>query len=86
MEHYAGGDVSLQLSSVCVVDAQGAIVKEAKVTSESEGVAAFFERLGFAVKRIGRGPPPSGSTQDRPEQDSKPSCWRRPGPGSERLA
>jgi hypothetical protein len=34
MEHYAGIDVSLELSSVCVVDAQGKIVKEAKVASE----------------------------------------------------
>ncbi len=30
MEHYAGIDVSLELSSVCVVDTQGKIVKEAK--------------------------------------------------------
>ena len=30
MEHYAGIDVSLELSSVCVVDAQGKIVKEAR--------------------------------------------------------
>src|SRR5438034_11154603 len=53
MEHYAGIDVSLELSSVCVVDAQGKIVKEAKVASEPEAVVAFFEALGFAVKRIG---------------------------------
>src|SRR6201986_4603103 len=53
MEHYAGIDVSLELSSVCVVDAQGTIVKEAKVASEPEAVVAFFEALGFAVKRIG---------------------------------
>ena len=33
MEHYAGIDVSLERSSVCVVDAQGKIVKEAKVAS-----------------------------------------------------
>ena len=31
MEQYAGIDVSLELSSVCIVDAQGKIVKEAKV-------------------------------------------------------
>ena len=42
-----------ELSSVCVVDAQGKIVKEAKVASEPEAVVAFFEALGFAVKRIG---------------------------------
>src|SRR6266566_842233 len=53
MEHYAGIGVSLELSSVCVVDAQGKIVKEAKVASEPEAVVAFFEALGFAVKRIG---------------------------------
>jgi transposase len=53
MEHYAGIDVSLELSSVYVVDAQGKIVKEAKVASEPEAVVAFFEALGFAVKRIG---------------------------------
>ncbi len=29
MEHYAGIDVSLEASSVCVVDAQGRIVREA---------------------------------------------------------
>jgi len=51
MEHYAGIDVSLELSSVCVVDAQGKIVKEAKVASEPEAVVAFFGALGFAVSR-----------------------------------
>lgn len=34
MEHYAGIDVSLELSSVCVVDAKGKIVKEAKISSD----------------------------------------------------
>src|SRR6201982_1946695 len=53
MEHYAGIDVSLELSSVCVVDAQGKIVREAKVASEPEALLAFFASLGFEVKRIG---------------------------------
>ncbi|MBR0806720.1 IS110 family transposase [Bradyrhizobium japonicum] len=53
MENYAGIDVSLELSSVCVVDAQGKILKEAKVASEPDALVEFFERLGFAVKRIG---------------------------------
>jgi hypothetical protein len=50
VEHYAGIDVSLELSSVCVVDAQGKIVKEAKVSSEPEALVAFFEALGFACE------------------------------------
>jgi transposase len=53
MDQYAGIDVSLELSSVCIVDAQGKIVKEAKVASEPEALVTFFETLGFAVKRIG---------------------------------
>src|ERR1700756_447681 len=53
VENYAGIDVSLELSSVCVVDAQGKIVKEAKAASEPEALVAFFRSLGFAVKRIG---------------------------------
>ena len=53
MEHYAGIDVSLELSSVCVVDAQGKIVRETKVASEPEALVAFFASLGFAVKQIG---------------------------------
>jgi transposase len=53
MEYFAGIDVSLELSSVCVVDAQGKIVKEAKVASEPKALVAFFEAFGFAVKQIG---------------------------------
>ena len=53
MEHYAGVDVSLELSSVCVVDAQGKIVKEAKVSSEPGALVSFFKGLGFPMKRIG---------------------------------
>src|SRR5262249_61810691 len=53
MEHYAGIDVSLELSSVCVVDATGRILKEAKISSEPATLVAFFGTLGFAVKRIG---------------------------------
>jgi transposase len=53
MEHYAGIDVSLEQSSVCVVDAKGQIVCEAKVASEPEALVCFFGRVGVAVTRIG---------------------------------
>ena len=38
MDHYVGIDVSLELSSVCILDAAGQIVKEAKVASEPEAL------------------------------------------------
>jgi transposase len=53
MDHYAGIDVSLESSSVCVVDASGRIVREAKVASEPEVLIAWFGRLGISLARIG---------------------------------
>ncbi|MGX9432717.1 IS110 family RNA-guided transposase [Bradyrhizobium sp. LeoA1S1] len=53
MEHYAGIDVSLECSSVCVVDANGKIVREAKVASEPEALIAWFRLLGYGLERIG---------------------------------
>jgi transposase len=53
MEHFAGIDVSLGLSSVCVVDATGRIVREAKVASEPDALIAWFCGLGIEVARVG---------------------------------
>lgn len=53
MKHYAGIDVSLELSSVCVVDAKGKIVKEAKVASDPDALVAFLRGLGHSIERIG---------------------------------
>jgi transposase len=53
MTYYAGIDVSLESSSVCVVDATGKIVREAKVASEPEALIAWFGALGLAPERIG---------------------------------
>jgi transposase len=53
MEHYAGIDVSLELSSVCVVDVKGKIVKEAKVASEPGALVTFLKSLEIGLERIG---------------------------------
>lgn len=53
MQHYAGIDVSLECSSVCVVDAGGKIVREGRVASEPEALIAWFEALGLSLERIG---------------------------------
>jgi AcrR family transcriptional regulator len=52
VEHYAGIDVSLELSSVCVVDGRGKIVKEAKVASEPQALVCFFKELVPPRERI----------------------------------
>jgi len=53
MEYYAGIDVSLESSSLCVVDATGRIVRESKVASEPEALIAWLQSLGFDLARIG---------------------------------
>ena len=53
MDHYAGIDVSLEQSSVCVVDGSGKIIREAKVASEPKALIDWFAALGFGLVRIG---------------------------------
>src|SRR5689334_17893257 len=53
MEHYAGIDVSLESSSLCVVDTTGRIIREAKVASEPEALIDWFSHLGLTLTRIG---------------------------------
>ena len=53
MDHYAGIDVSLEQSSVCVVDASGKIVREGKVASEPAALAGFLLGLELPIVRVG---------------------------------
>ena len=53
MNYYVGIDVSLEFSSVCVVDGTGKIAREAKVASEPEALIAWFGSLGLRLERIG---------------------------------
>jgi transposase len=53
MNYYAGIDVSVECSSVCVVDASGKIVREGKVETTPEAVIAWLGSLGQPIERIG---------------------------------
>ena len=52
MEHYAGLDVSLELSSVCILDAQGRIICETKVPSDPDDLVRYFRSLEQPITRI----------------------------------
>lgn len=53
MDHFAGLDVSVKETSVCIVDDTGRIVREAKVASEPEALLQVLSNLSYSFKRIG---------------------------------
>ena len=53
MDHFAGLDVSVKETSVCIVDDTGRIVREAKVASEPEALLAVLKNPAYHFKRIG---------------------------------
>src|SRR5215472_2748963 len=53
MDHFAGLDVSIKETSICIVDDAGKIVREVKVASEPEALLAVLNNLAYHFKRIG---------------------------------
>ena len=53
MDHFAGLDVSVNETSVCIVDDTGKIVREAKTASEPEALLRALKNGGYRFKRIG---------------------------------
>ena len=53
MDHYAGLDVSLEETAICVVDGTGRMVKETRAASEPEALIAALKALGLPLERIG---------------------------------
>ena len=53
MENYAGLDVSLEATSVCIVNEAGAIVCEMKVPSDPEAIGKALVGTRLHFKRIG---------------------------------
>ena len=53
MDHFAGLDVSVKETSVCIVDDTGRIVREVKVASEPDALLAVLTNLNYRFKRIG---------------------------------
>src|ERR1043165_10221238 len=53
MEHFAGLDVSVKDTSVCIVDETGEIVREVKVASEPEALLGVLKSPAYHFKRLG---------------------------------
>src|SRR6202048_1300478 len=53
MDHFAGLDVSVKETSICIVDDTGGIVKEVKVASEPQALLKALGNPTYRFKRIG---------------------------------
>ena len=53
MRYFAGLDVSLKKTTICVVDEQGGIVKEGRATSEPKALIAALQKVGLPLERVG---------------------------------
>jgi transposase len=53
MGYFAGLDVSLEMTSVCLINAAGKVVSEGKVPSEPAEVVRPLADLGRDVERVG---------------------------------
>lgn len=53
MKHYVGLDVSLEETSVCIVDEAGEFVFERKVMSDPAAICVALRQTGFLFERIG---------------------------------
>ena len=65
MTHYAGLDVSLEETAICVVDGTGRIVREARAASEPEALMATLSKIDLAARS-------SSCSQAVSEQASRP--------------
>jgi len=53
MDHFAGLDVSVKDTSICIVDDTGRILREVKVASEPDALLAVLTNRSYHFKRIG---------------------------------
>lgn len=53
VKYFAGLDVSMEETSICVVDEAGAIVREGVAASEPEALAGWLATTGLTLERIG---------------------------------
>jgi transposase len=53
MKHYAGLDVSVKETSICIVDETGKVCRELKVTSHPEDLLRVLQDPAWNLVRVG---------------------------------
>ena len=84
MDHFAGLDVSVKETSICIVDDTGKIVREVKVASEPEALLAVLKNPAERSRPwwVRSSRPPCGSANRRPRTEPH---WGVAAPTLERM-
>jgi transposase len=53
MKYFAGLDVSLEETAICIVDESGRVVKELRAASEPEALVEALRAVGLSLERVG---------------------------------
>ncbi|WIG53945.1 MAG: Mobile element protein [Afipia sp.] len=53
MDFYAGLDVSLEATNICIVNSDGDVVREAKLPTDPDAIELFLAEWGLQLKRVG---------------------------------
>ena len=53
MTYYAGLDVSLRSTNICVVDDQGELITEGKTNADVADIVAFLDELDVEITEVG---------------------------------
>ena len=53
MTYYAGLDVSLRSTNICVVDEQGELIAEGKTDAEVADIVAFLDEFDVEISEVG---------------------------------
>src|SRR6266436_5620917 len=74
MDHFAGLDVSVKETSICIVDDTGRIVREVKVASEPEALLQVLGNPIYRFKRMDWKPGRNGFSARLPKQACHDLC------------
>jgi transposase len=53
MKYFAGLDVSMEQTSVCIVDQDGAVVREGRAATDPASIEKYLKATGLAFERVG---------------------------------
>ena len=53
VKHFVGLDVSLQETSICVVDENGVIAREGKAMSDPEAIGTWLGKMNLPFEKVG---------------------------------